>query len=367
MSEELYPKLRATCALYDCKDIFNMDETGLNWKLTPDQSLATQAAAGSKKSKDRITLAITSNADGSEKLQHWVIGKSTKPRCFKSVNLKLLGVEYRNNKTKWMTGVICEEFLRAFDRKMRGRKVLLLMDNFSGHELAVTNVGGLDGLTNVKVRWLSPNTTPFWQPMDQGIIAAFKLQYRKIWVLYMLQEYEADRDPQKTVNLLYAIQWSVRAWEKVTCTTIKKCWYRSTCIIKPDSVEAVDLSIARNEAELQAQLERLPIAQLMDINRFLNPPEEQIVDVEEDIIDVIVERYTVEEDDDEESEDEAPEALKVTRNEAVKALELLNLYELQQKEGNSLNLQALHRMVIDIQLRKQEAATQQTIVGFFGV
>jgi hypothetical protein len=30
---------------------------------------------------------------------------------------------------------------------MRGRKVLLLMDNFSGHELGVELIGGLEGLS----------------------------------------------------------------------------------------------------------------------------------------------------------------------------------------------------------------------------
>jgi DDE superfamily endonuclease len=43
--------------------------------------------------------------------------------------------------------------------------------------------------------------------MDQGIITSFKLQYRKLWIAYILQQYEADKNPQKTVNLLKAIQW----------------------------------------------------------------------------------------------------------------------------------------------------------------
>jgi hypothetical protein len=58
-----------------------------------------------------------------------------------------------------MTGIICEEWLRWFARLMAGRKVLLLLDNFSGYKLRVDKVGGLDGLRNVKIRWLPPNTT----------------------------------------------------------------------------------------------------------------------------------------------------------------------------------------------------------------
>jgi hypothetical protein len=53
--------------------------------------------------------------------------------------------------------------------------VLLLIDNFSGHELRVQLVGRKQALHNVQIEWLPANTTSMWQPCDQGIIAAFKL------------------------------------------------------------------------------------------------------------------------------------------------------------------------------------------------
>ena len=51
-----------------------------------------------------------------------------------------------------MTGEICERFLRWFDNKIHRQRVILLLDNFSGHELSVQKVGGLDNLKNVKIR-----------------------------------------------------------------------------------------------------------------------------------------------------------------------------------------------------------------------
>ena len=141
-------EVRRLCTLYELRDILNMDETGLNWKRTPDRTLATRSHSGTKKSKDRITIALTSNADDSEKFTAWVIGKSENLRSFSKVNRRNLRIMYRFNKSKWMTGLICEEYLRWLNNKMRGegRKVLLLMDNFSGHELAVQLVGGLQSL-----------------------------------------------------------------------------------------------------------------------------------------------------------------------------------------------------------------------------
>jgi DDE superfamily endonuclease len=52
---------------------------------------------------------LTTNADGSEKLEPWLIGKSKNPRCFKNINRKLLGVKYKFNKLKWIIGLIMEE------------------------------------------------------------------------------------------------------------------------------------------------------------------------------------------------------------------------------------------------------------------
>ena len=180
-------KIRLLATEYDLDNVLNMDETGLFWKLIPDRTLATKAGSGGKKSKDRVTLVFTVSASGKKELV-WCIAKSKNPRCFKKINPKLLRLMYRYNKTKWMTGLIMEEYLRWLDNKMRGerRKVLLLLDNFSGHELGVQLVGGKEALDNVRIEWLPPNTTSHWQPLDQGIIASFKLQYRRHWISYIL-------------------------------------------------------------------------------------------------------------------------------------------------------------------------------------
>ena len=60
-------EVRRLCTQYELRDILNIDETSLNQKRTPDRTLATKSYNGTKKSKDRITVALTSNADGSEK------------------------------------------------------------------------------------------------------------------------------------------------------------------------------------------------------------------------------------------------------------------------------------------------------------
>ena len=55
------------------------------------------------------------------------------PRCFNNVVINRLPVLYRANKKAWMAGVLYEEWLKWFDRWMRGHKVLLFVDNAPSH------------------------------------------------------------------------------------------------------------------------------------------------------------------------------------------------------------------------------------------
>src|SRR5438128_3568408 len=56
--------------------------------------------------------------------------------------------------------------------KHEGKCVLLLLDNCPSHKLGNMNLSCID------IHFLPPNTTSKIQPMDTGIIAAFKRHYR---------------------------------------------------------------------------------------------------------------------------------------------------------------------------------------------
>lgn len=79
--------LPSLIAEYVPRDIFNTNQCALFFKLMPNKSfiLKGEKYHGEKLSKDRITVLLATNADGSKKLPPLVLGKSTKPRCFKNV------------------------------------------------------------------------------------------------------------------------------------------------------------------------------------------------------------------------------------------------------------------------------------------
>lgn len=82
--------------------VYNCDETGLNWKTLPQRTLASSSemtAPGYKAQKERITVMVCANASGEHKLPLLVIGKAKKPRAFKNMDFGLLPVKCRAQKS----------------------------------------------------------------------------------------------------------------------------------------------------------------------------------------------------------------------------------------------------------------------------
>jgi hypothetical protein len=131
--EESLPRICTILDKYALADIYNMDETGLFYRMQADNSLATRRLKGRKQNKEHITITVCYNADGSDKLPLWIIGKSFCPRCFKNINIDNLDCKYHANKNPWMTQNVFKLWLTAFDLRMNGRKVILLLNNCSAH------------------------------------------------------------------------------------------------------------------------------------------------------------------------------------------------------------------------------------------
>ena len=90
-------------------------------------------------------------------------------------------VIYRSNKNAWMNAKLFEEFLELLDNHVK-RRVVLILDNASSHLLGVKNTH----LNYISVVFLPVNTTSLFQPLDCGIIANTKCEYRKKLVYHVI-------------------------------------------------------------------------------------------------------------------------------------------------------------------------------------
>jgi len=185
--------------------------------MAPDRGLSDRKQSGVKSKKVRLTYAFTSNADGSEKLPPFVIGKAARPRAFKKKTGAELGFYYRNNAKAWMTAHLYQDWIQQWDRELqeKRRKILLLQDNFSGHIVP-------DNLQNIRVENFEPNLTAHVQPKDQGIIRCFKAHYRARFIQRAIDRYDEGITPAKIydINQLQAMRIADLAWRDVDTTTI---------------------------------------------------------------------------------------------------------------------------------------------------
>ncbi len=188
----------------------------------------------------------------------------------------------------------------------------------------------------------------------------------------MLQTYEKDKDPNKTVNLLETIQWSRAAWEGLSAEMIQRCWWKSTIFKKPEPQDKAQDKIQADEyadrEDLQAIIARLPYIQNpLPVDEFINPPEERIVEDEDsDIFEQVVERYGVSEDDIVDmAEDGVVQEEDISVFKAIEALETLKLFEIQQEDGSEALLHALDQAGTRYIKKKNESRKQVTIDSFF--
>jgi hypothetical protein len=81
----------------------------------------------------------------------------------------------------------------------------------------------------VKVHFLPPNCTSVIQPLDQGIIRAFKSKYRKLIVRFMLLCAREERE-YTHIKTKQAIENIIEAWKQVKKSTIINCWRKAVII-----------------------------------------------------------------------------------------------------------------------------------------
>lgn len=218
----------------DPKDRYNLDETGLVLRGLPDKTMRVKGEGirlrerrrvkVAKKSKERITVSLMCNQAG-EFEKPIVIGRCKNPRAFKHVKPRSpsFPVVWHFNKNAWMTSDIFEPEMKRFNEKMKRqrRKVILFIDNATCHPIV--------HLSNVKIVFLPPNTTSHLQPLDQGIIKAMKMHYRKLVLSKILREHGSGNDVSKLnklVSILDAIYWISQSVKQIAASTVTKCFLR---------------------------------------------------------------------------------------------------------------------------------------------
>uniref|UniRef100_A0A8C7Y8H1 DDE-1 domain-containing protein n=1 Tax=Oryzias sinensis TaxID=183150 RepID=A0A8C7Y8H1_9TELE len=169
---------------YKPEQVFNMDETALFWKKMSCRTFIMKdemKAPGFKAQKDRSHLLCAATL------------------ALKNKNA--LHVFLVHNSKAWITKVLLSNwFYQSFIPQAREYlrekgmpfQVLLLMDNAGGHAVDLRHEGG-------RIEFLPPNTTSLLQPMDQGVIRAFKALYTGNCLQQLVDAIDGDENFQLKV------------------------------------------------------------------------------------------------------------------------------------------------------------------------
>lgn len=217
---------------YDPKDIWNCDETALQYKNPPTKSYVTKDddCKGSKQRKERVTILLCCSLLG-EKYSPLIISKSKSPRCMRNFDIKNINVQYLSSKNAWMTSELFNQWAHELNNEMvsQTRKILLILDNAPCH--IMPNCSAIEFL------FLPKNTTAVLQPLDMGVIKSFKNHYFNILMESFLLDFQNisltcfDKINVKDVAIIVSM-----AWDKVSLETIQNCFKKAIVSFKNSEI-----------------------------------------------------------------------------------------------------------------------------------
>lgn len=371
------------------EQVYNMDETGLNFKRLPTKTFAAsdeKSAPGFKMSKDRLTVAVCSNASGTHKLPLLVIGKSEKPRAFKNINMLSLPVCYKNQKSAWMDEYIFKDwFVNQFVPRVTKHlkslklplKAILVLDNAPTHPVVQC-----EDASSIQCLFLPPHVTSIIQPMDQGVIECLKRRYRKKLLLEILSRMETQKmgliDALKTINIKDVIYMVAQSFDEIPTSTLVKSWRKAWPEIESE-LENNDNPLMETDSEqvpddapgndnLLSDLQKLPSAQdieIGDVQEWVVGVDDELGNEEmtdEEIVQAVLNPPQGKEESDDENQDEEE---KISHSEGMKALQLAAAYIEQQQEATGVDTMFAKKWQAIAFKKSLEINKQKKITDFF--
>ncbi|KAI6648197.1 hypothetical protein LOD99_12006 [Oopsacas minuta] len=293
-------------AQYEPENVYNMDEAGLFFRLLPRYTLLmpfedVSSTRGKRKAKDRLSLVVCANGTGTHKIPCTLIGKPKSPACIKNRDWPLKyfsqGKAWMDVNTcwKWFNEVFCPEV-----KKRTGRRVLLLMDNASGHFQAFER-------NNVRVVFFPPNCTSWKQPCDMGIIAALKKSPKRR-ASERLPKGAAGVVYGKPAHLLDAAFYVKRAWNLISDTSISNSFIKAE--LGPLTLQgSVDEEVDAMSDVLQRFRSLNFVIEGDELNEFMHVDDENNEEYSQamldDVNEVLTTIHTENDDSDDDSDDQS--------------------------------------------------------------
>ncbi|XP_064410189.1 tigger transposable element-derived protein 1-like [Latimeria chalumnae] len=356
---------------------------GLFWKRMPSRTYISReekTAPGFKAAKDSLTLLFGSNTASDMKMKPLLVYHSKNPRALKGYSKDHLPIIWRHSKNGWVNGSIFSEWLTMYAipawrdycaKENLDFKIILLIDNAPVHPPNLSNV-----CDNVKIIFLPPNTTSLTQPMDQGVIAAFKAYYLHRTFDQLIKATDGDDKPTirefwRGYNILNCIDNISESWAEVTQQCMNGVWGK----LWPESVNRgfTDVVPSVNKDILKlAMTAGFDELEEKDIEEVLESHTEELTN--EDLQQLEVQRACIEEDDEDDDPKEQPQPQMLTTKRMAEAFHHIDIAmqifsdddpNRERSSKVSRGISDVLRCYSEIYQEKKKKSLQQTLAVFF--
>ncbi|XP_058067011.1 tigger transposable element-derived protein 4-like [Anopheles bellator] len=201
---------------YCPQDVFSASATGLFFKCLPNKikEFKEKTCSDGSLAEQRLTIGLTTNMDGSQKLPLLVIGTEKTPSCFRSE--KSFPVIYQSNSNAWITWSLFRNWILEMDKTFQEqqRNVLLFVSDCTGHAKSLQTE-----LAAINLQFLPKEDSPLRQP-----IRILKKYYRRsLWKLWTDNSEEISVHPD--ITTLDSINILTEAWStRIKPETINACF-----------------------------------------------------------------------------------------------------------------------------------------------
>jgi hypothetical protein len=205
-----------------------------------------------------------------------LIGKSKTPKGTSKQMFGTNNITYYNQDKAWMDLALFEKWLIKLNRSLK-EPIIILLDNFSGHDVKRE-------FENIIIIFLPPNTTSRTQPLDAGIISAFKHRYRlKLMDYIITRAYSTNGEAPfslKEITCARILPWLRSSLDEIKASSISKCFRK--CL--PDVQNLVDENNEDDEEGELAESLRRGMSKVADrevtveeAHLFANMAEEEVL------------------------------------------------------------------------------------------
>ncbi|KAF0689036.1 Aste57867_19470 [Aphanomyces stellatus] len=268
--EEFSTQVKNYMEEHEIDVVYNADQTGVNYEYLPTK---TQNARGENtvwercggKTKDRATAMVLGDSNGT-KYPLFVVVKTAASKIkavvkeniavrhgfgksvWKTINplQETLGCQIYGNPSAWWNSGLTIEFLRYHfsTRVDLLSKVLLLLDDFSGH--FSDDVLACAEELNVKLMKVPPRYTWVCQPADVAWIRPMKVRLRNLWIAMIKRQVLSSKrsgtsfqlQPPKRKSIL---KWIADVWSDLPRSVILNGFAKCRLIRPVDNVPEVEV------------------------------------------------------------------------------------------------------------------------------